>query len=104
MSKRRARKQPAAKAKGKVPAADLSVRLAGIRWYLLAIEGRALELILKNPAAYAVIQPVLSEAWKGIKQITVPTFLAGCPPPWKLCDDECRPECDDVRFGEFNEE
>jgi hypothetical protein len=99
MSKRRSRKQTAGRRTGGVGAEGIAVRLAGIRWFLLSIEKRATELIMTNPAAYDRIEPVLFAAWVQIKPAKVQR-LSACPPPWKLCDDECRPECDDIRIGE----
>jgi hypothetical protein len=101
MSKRRSREQPAKKARGTRGGEDVALRLAAIRWYVLNIERRAMELILTNPAAYDKLNRILFETWSKLK-ITKVQRLAGCPPPWKQCDDECRPECDDIRLAEPN--
>ncbi len=86
--------------KGKTIAkSSLASRAAAVRWYMLRIEARALELAITNEDYYLRVSDVLRKARRSLELMERSQSFAGCEPPLRRCEDNvCRPDCDDERF------
>jgi hypothetical protein len=69
--------------------------LAAIRWYVLVLEKRAIELVVTDPTSLEDVNRALSECWDTLRSLTPSSVesAGGCPPGFQLCDDICQPEC-----------
>ena len=78
-----------------------AIHLATIRWYAVAMERLAIEILVSNRAKFGVLDDVLRRQLVELRAVarTLGLSQGDCPDGWLLCRDGlCSPACDEETF------